>query len=256
MQPNRSGSGKPLLLVHGLGSSQIFWNTIRPALTDRQVITVDLPGHGGTPAEEDSGTFNGLVRSIESFLDQHDLVGADMVGASLGGRLVLELARRGKTGAVVALDPGGFWQGWERIFVRTSLLASVSVLRGIGPALPIAAHSSVSRTLLLLQLSAKPWFLDPEVVEAELKSFASTPTFQALVEDLTAGPPQQGPAAPETGRVTIGWGRHDRLCLPVQAERAHAAFPSSTLHWFEKSGHFPSLDQPEETVELILSRTG
>lgn len=256
MQMTRSGSGKPLLLVHGLGSSQIFWSSIKPALVAREVITIDLPGHGGTPAEEDSGTFSGLVRSLEAFLAQHNLVGIDVVGASLGGRLALELARRGKAGAVVALDPGGFWQGWERLYARNSLLASVSILRGIKPALPIASEYSVSRTLLLLQLSARPWALDSKIVEAELKSFASTPTFHALVEDLAAGPVQDGPAAPGSGPITIGWGRHDRLCLPVQAGRARAAFPSAELHWFEKSGHFPSLDEPEETVKLILSRTG
>lgn len=256
MQLTRSGGGKPLLLIHGLGSSQVFWDSIRPALEGREVITIDLPGHGATPAEADSGTFAGLVRSLEALLDREGLVGVDVVGASLGGRLALELARRGKTGAAVALDPGGFWQGWERLYVRNSLLASVAILKGIKPALPIASELSVSRTLLLLQLSARPWALDPKIVEAELKSFASTPTFQALVEDLAAGPVQGGPAAPGTGRVTIGWGRHDRLCLPVQAERARAAFPSAELHWFEKSGHFPSLDEPAATVELIRNRTG
>lgn len=39
-----------------------------------------------------------------------------MVGRSLGARLVLEMARRGRAGSVIVLDPGGFWQGWERTF--------------------------------------------------------------------------------------------------------------------------------------------
>jgi pimeloyl-ACP methyl ester carboxylesterase len=53
----------------------------------------------------------------------------------------------------------------------------------------------------------------------------------------------------------IGWGRHDRLCLPQQAARAKAAFPSADLHWFEASGHFPMWDQPNETVSVILAAT-
>jgi len=33
------------------------------------------------------------------------------------------------------------------------------------------------------------------------------------------------------------------------------AFPSARLHWFEKCGHFPMWDQPEETIQLILDET-
>jgi pimeloyl-ACP methyl ester carboxylesterase len=52
--------------------------------------------------------------------------------------------------------------------------------------------------------------------------------------------------------VTIGWGRHDRLCLPAQAKRAQAAFPGSRLVWFDHSGHFPQWDEPDETVRCVL----
>jgi len=39
-----------------------------------------------------------------------------MVGSSLGARLVLEMARRGRAGSVIALDPGGFWQVGADVF--------------------------------------------------------------------------------------------------------------------------------------------
>ncbi len=47
----------------------------------------------------------------------------------------------------------------------------------------------------------------------------------------------------------------DRLCLPRQAARAKAAFPTAELHWFESSGHFPAWDMPGETVAVILAAT-
>jgi pimeloyl-ACP methyl ester carboxylesterase len=253
----RRGSGKPLLLVHGLGSSQAAWSLVMPALAERrEVIAVDLAGHGKSPAEPDSGTFAGVVRSFDEWLDAQDLAGIDMVGSSLGARLVLEMARRGRTGACVALDPGGFWQGWERNFLSASLTASELLLRTLRSALPSISHNAAARTMLLPQLSAHPWAVDGDLVEAELTSFADTPTFNALAQDLAFGPLQEGPAAPGTGAVTIGWGRHDRLCLPVQAERAQAAFPGSRLVWFERSGHFPMWDEPAETTELIFNATG
>lgn len=253
----RRGSGKPLLLVHGLGSSRAAWSLVEPALAKhREVIALDLPGHGASPAEHDSGTFAGIARSLEAWLEREKLAGIDMVGSSMGARLVLEMARRGRSGAVVALDPGGFWRGWERGFTRATLLASGMLLSSLRPALPKLAHSAAARTVLLAQLSARPWALDGDLVAKELSCFAGTATFGTLVKDLASGPAQTGPAAPGSGPVAIGWGRRDRLCLPVQAKRALRAFPEARLVWFKRSGHFPMWEEPEETVELILETVG
>jgi pimeloyl-ACP methyl ester carboxylesterase len=228
----RRGNGRKLLLIHGLGGSRRSWDPIVDALSaDREVIVIDLPGHGASPPKSDSGTFAGLVDSVQSFIHGSDLAGVDLVGSSMGARLVLELARRGHSGDIVALDPGGFWRGWERSYLG-------------------------SRTALLAQFSARPWALDPNVVATELMSYAATPTFDALVNDLAHGPEQEGLAATPKNRITVGWGRQDRLCLTVQAARAKVAFPAAELHWFDQCGHFPMWDQPAETIKLILAKTG
>lgn len=255
MHHTRSGRGNPILLVHGLGGSTGSWDTISPTLAKtREVIALDLPGHGQTPAEADSGTFNGLARSLDDWLVAENLAGIDMVGSSMGARLVLEMARRGRAGTVVALDPGGFWQGCERTFFRTTITASIALVRAMRRVLPAITRNVAGRTALLLQLSAKPWALQPALVLNELRSFAGTATFDSLVKDLATGPMQEGPAA-TSAPVVIGWGRKDRLCLPQQARRALAAFPDATMHWFAQSGHFPMWDQPQETIRVILEAT-
>ncbi len=220
------------------------------------MIAVDLPGHGASPAEPGSGGFGGLADSVDAFVEDQRLSGVDVVGSSMGARLALELARRGRVGAVVALDPGGFWRGWERTFFRATIGASIRLVRGIAPTLPALSHTAAGRTMLLAQLSARPWALDPELIETELKSFVATRTFDDLVRDLAGGPEQQGPAAPGSGPIVIGWGRQDRLCLPRQAGRAQRAFPGARLHWFDRCGHFPVWDQPDAAARLVLDSTG
>jgi pimeloyl-ACP methyl ester carboxylesterase len=251
----RTGHGKPLLLVHGLGGSRRSWDPISISLDQaKEVIALDLPGHGQTPEQVDSGTFDGLAGSLDDWLGREGLTGVDMVGSSMGARLVLEMARRGRAGAVVALDPGGFWQGWERTFFKTTISASIRLVRALGSARPAITRNIAGRTALMAQLSAKPWALDPALIARELESFANTRTFDALVTDLANGATQQG--IPETpAPIVIGWGRKDRLCLPRQASRAMAAFPNAKLHWFEGSGHFPMWDQPQETAFVILEAT-
>ena len=252
----KRGTGPKLLLVHGLGGSWQSWNTILDSLSAyRTVIAIDLPGHGATPAEADSGTFDGLVGSVERYISDNGLAGIDIAGSSMGARIVLELARRGGVGNVVALDPGGFWRGWERRFFKVTIGMSGRLLRAIRPSLPMLSGNTASRTALLAQLSVRPWALDPHIVATELIGFSNTSTFDALVDDLANGPEQTGPAASSAGRIVIGWGKSDRLCLPRQAVRAKAAFPSAELHWFEASGHFPAWDMPNETVGVILAAT-
>lgn len=243
-------------MIHGLGGSVRSWDAIAaPLAGHRELVLFDLPGHGTSPPEHDSGTFAGLMRNVTEMIADNDLGGIDVVGSSMGARIALELARRGQVGNVVALDPGGFWQGWERTFFKATLTASIGLLRGLRPILGGLARNAASRTALLAQLSPRPWRLDPGMVAQELKSFVATPTFGALVDDLAQGPAQQGPAAKESGRIVIGWGRQDRLCLPRQAKRAATRFPGAELVWFDRCGHFPMWDRPRETVDLILRAT-
>lgn len=251
------GSGRKLLLVHGLGGSWRSWSPILPIVSaQRQAIMIDLPGHGESPARPDSGTFRGLADSLETYILREGLGPVDVAGVSLGGRLVLELARRGCVRDVVALDPGGFWQGWERAYFRWTLGASLRLLRLLKGQLGMLSASPVTRTALLAQLSARPWALSPELVERELASFARTPTVAPLIKDLADGPAQEGPASSSVGRITIGWGGKDRLCPPRQAARAREAFPHAALHWFEESGHYSIWDCPEQAARLILESTG
>lgn len=254
----RAGAGKPLLLLHGLGGSWRSWSRVMDALAaEREVIAVDLPGHGATPPLAGEATIATFADAVTAFLAARGLAGVDAAGSSMGARLVLELARRRAVGAVVSLDPGGFWKGWERAYFASTVSASARLVRALQPAMPALMGSPATRTALLAQLSARPWALPPEVALAEMRSLARSPSFHPLLHALVHGPGQEGiPAGQAPGPITVGWGRQDRICLPRQAARVMRAFPDAQLHWFERCGHFPQLDAPRETERLILDRTG
>lgn len=251
----RRGTGEPLVLVHGLGGSWRTWTPILDKLAaEREVIAVDLPGHGETPALSGEVSIDTLAEAVTSFLDANDLIGVDVVGNSMGARLVLELARRGKVGTTVALDPGGFWKGWERYFFYATLAPSIRLVRLLQPVMGRLMGSAVGRTLLLAQLSARPWDLPADVTREEMRTFAESPSFDELLRRLAFGPSQPGTDC-TAGPVVIGWGRKDRVTLPRQAKRALDRFPGAHLYWFEDSGHYPLWDVPNETTELILTST-
>lgn len=252
----RRGTGRPLLLIHGLGGSWQTWANILDALAaEREVIAIDLPGHGETPPLPGENSIATLADAVTAFLAAHHLTGVDVVGNSMGARVVLELARRGVVGATVSLDPGGFWKGWERGFFYATIAASIRLVRLLQPVMPRLAGSAAGRTLLLAQLSAHPARLSADLVLTELRTFAASPSFNELLRRLSFGPAQEGTSA-TPGPVVIGWGSKDRLCLPRQAGRAMERFPDARLYWFEGSGHYVHWDAPGEAVRLILESTG
>ena len=65
----RRGRGKPLLLIHGLGGSWRSWQTILDSLAaEREVIAVDLPGHGETPPLSGEVSIRALADSLTEFV--------------------------------------------------------------------------------------------------------------------------------------------------------------------------------------------
>lgn len=251
----RYGTGEPLLLIHGLGGLWRSWIPVLDRLAaHREVIAIDLPGHGKTATLDGPTTIATLCDAVAAFVRRNGLTGIDAVGSSMGARLVLELARRGGVlGAVVALNPGGFWQGWQRPFFYYTLTASIRLVRGLKGALPWLARNAVTRSILLAQFSPRPWQVAPHLALTELRSFVACPVFDELLYNLAYGEEQEGaPRGTITEPLVIGWGRNDNVCFPSQAKNALHRFPDAHVYWFEHCGHFPHWDKPAETASLIL----
>ena len=256
MRSVRTGVGAPLLLVHGLGGSSRSWGPLLDELAaQRYVIAVDLPGFGTTPPLPGEVSIRTLSDALTDFVQINGLTGIDAVGSSMGARLVLELVRRGGVlGGVVSLDPGGFWQGWQRYAFYDSLYVSIRLVRLLRARLPYLTHHPWTRSLLLAQFSAHPSGLPPALVLDELENYTTSPSFDELLHNLAFGESQRGDVRDGAHQpLIIGWGRHDRVCFPKQAARALQLFPNARLHWFSHSGHFPHWDEPHECARLILN---
>jgi pimeloyl-ACP methyl ester carboxylesterase len=252
----REGSGRPLLLVHGLSNMQ-NWAPIRQKLAlERVVVSVDLPGFGTSAPLQGEVTVASLTDAVQEFIAEQNLDGVDVVGSSMGARMALEMARRGHTGNVVALNPGGFWTNAQRRVFGATVSASIALVRRIQPLLPAMTGSKAGRRALMLQFSACPAELDPALVLQELQNFDRSPSLNEALGALIHGPEQQGaPCGSLKGSTLIGWGRNDRVTFPSQARQAQKAFPDASLRWFDDCGHFPHWDQPSETVQVILDAT-
>ena len=194
---------------------------------------------------------------MQDFIDEQGLQGVSTAGQSMGARIVLELARRGVGGDTVALDPGGFWSDRELRVFGATLRPSIALVRVLRGALPFLLGNPVGRTLLLAQLSARPWALSRDTVlprRPRAGRLALGARGARRPDQGTHAGGQRRPA-PSPVASRSGGVADDLVTLPRQAPRALELFPDATLHWFEKCGHFPQWDAPDEAARLILART-
>ena len=92
LNSREKGQGNPILLIHGFPFNQKIWSGFDDRLSDQyRVITIDLPGFGGSPALKKGFTLEHVAQTLLDFLNDKNLLTVDVVGHSLGGYVALAL---------------------------------------------------------------------------------------------------------------------------------------------------------------------
>ena len=82
------------MLLHGLGSTRDDFAGLLPALQQHfDILSVDLPGHGTSPALASRPTIEALTEAVIADLDARGLDRVHVLGNSLGGRIAVELRK-------------------------------------------------------------------------------------------------------------------------------------------------------------------
>ncbi|MFI5497915.1 alpha/beta fold hydrolase [Nocardia asteroides] len=253
----RRGAGSPIVLVHGLGSRwQIFAPIIDLLATQYEVIAVDLPGFGASPAQLGLRPGpRGYADWLTGWLDTNDIQAPHVVGSSMGGGIALELGRTGVASAVTAFSPVGFYRQPGLRWVQGSLTAMRAVARVAGPALDRAVEHPAGRTALLSVMFGKPAQVTPQAARIDLAGLAGAASFADARDDfatyvLAAG---DDPGALARIPVTVAWGTRDLvLTHRTQSARARAVLPFARHLDLPGCGHLPFSDAPDLCVRTIL----
>jgi pimeloyl-ACP methyl ester carboxylesterase len=90
-----SGKGSAVILLHGFLETIDMWNDFVPELSEnRQVICIDLLGHGQTNCLGYVHTMEIMADAIFAVLTYHNVKKADFIGHSMGGYVALALAEK------------------------------------------------------------------------------------------------------------------------------------------------------------------
>lgn len=214
-----AGEGEPVVLVHGLSGSSLWWSRNVGVLAERyRVYVLDLPGFGVTRHLRQEFVLSKAALWLSEWMDAAHVGRAHLVGHSMGGFISLRLA---------AMNPEAVRR--LTLVAPAGMLGSKSML---GYALPLllAARYAVPRFLPVLFYDALR--MGPHTLWRAARDILA----EDVREDLRlVGSP-----------TLLVWGENDPLIPPSIGMVMREEMPDSRLLTIEGAGHVPMFDRPEE----------
>jgi pimeloyl-ACP methyl ester carboxylesterase len=258
-----AGRGAPaIVFVHGLGSSgYIEWRFNLSELARRhRVLAPDLPGFGRSAKPAEGYGVSLFARSLEGYLRALRLRSAVLVGASMGGRVAMEVAlhRPELVRKLVLVNTLGLGRPslqlpYPVVMVPRVGEAVMGLLRG---ALRRSSGHSIRRLARRMGFSGDLERTMDDAYLAELLELHEAEGYHraylATVRSLARpGPLARAPdvisGLAQTGiPILLVWGARDPLFPLEHAERAHRDLPGSRLAVIEGAGHTPQAERPDE----------
>jgi esterase len=86
------GSGKPLIVLHGLFGMLDNWQTFAKSMANSyEVFLLDIRNHGRSP-HTDEMNYNLMARDVYEFLEEQNIFSANILGHSMGGKIAIQFA--------------------------------------------------------------------------------------------------------------------------------------------------------------------
>lgn len=241
------GSGKPMILIPGLGCSGAVWDGVVERYKDRhQLHVVTLAGFGGEPAAA-TPSLDAVRRDLIAYIDAERMDRPVIVGHSLGGFLAYWVAATAPTkiSGVVALDGVPFLGDYfrEGATVATSR-PGAEKMRDHLSSLPHDRFAAETRQTLSMMITA-PHDVEkvaedavrsvPEVVGARM--------YELLTTDLRD---EVARVAAPTLFIGSGAGANDeeRRAIAARAEKQLSKIPRHRVVIAPDARHFVMLDAP------------
>lgn len=240
------GRGKPVVLLHCWLGSWNYWYSTMEYLAEHKYKTYALDFWGfGESAKQGSFSVAEYVRMVDQFMERMGLERARVMGHSMGGTVSLSLAlaypQRVSKVAVVGSPITGS---------GLAFLLKLSGYREFARLL-YAVPGLLTLSMKLLSLSyAKDWRTLYDMLKKDL-SRTTWESFSASIRDL-----RLTDLRPRLGELHIPamgiYGRKDNIVNPKQGELIRKGITNHVIHYFEKSGHFPMLDERDRFHATIL----
>jgi pimeloyl-ACP methyl ester carboxylesterase len=257
----KTGKGPTLVLLHTLRTQLDYFQRLILQLTDHYTVyALDLPGLGWSDIGSGASYGEPAVReAIVEFVEVLDLDDVTLAGESIGATMSLtastQLGRSVRQ--VVALNTYDYSEGVERANLLASILVKAMRIPVFGRLV-----SSMGNVNLLGGIMRGGFFdgskLPKHFVEEQMRSggrhgysAVETGYFRALPSYIAARKLYSRVNVP----VTLVYGDHD-WSKPEEREETAQLLPGSRVITLSRSGHFGSLEHPDEIASILIKLAG
>lgn len=251
-----TGSGTPLILMHGTGGHlEAFTRNLRSLGGQYRVIAYDYPGHGWTTTSTSDLEIDAYIDHLVGLMDALDLPRAHLSGESLGGWVAVKFAARypERVDRLVLNTPGG-------------TMATPEVMERIRSLSQAAADDpSDERIRTRLEwLMADPGSVTDELVAIRQGVYSRPGFAESMRHILCLQDPDirrrnlvtDDELAAITAPTLVIW-TSDDPSGPAKAGLEMAEhIPAGEFALIEKAGHWPQWEQPERFDQLVLEFLG
>lgn len=251
----QTGEGPPLVLLHTIRTQLDYFEKLVPVLKKHyQVFALDLPGHGQSailPVEYTEKLFRDSVAEFITRLDLHDVT---LAGESIGGALALTVSSElpDRVSHAIALNPYDYGDRFGG-GIRNSRSGWIIGLFDVFGAYTIEPEFLLNT--VLKGGSQNPDHLQPELLHEFYRTglrpgyrrveYSVFKNWQSWIEARQVYPRIATP-------VTLVYSDND-WSSTEDREQTRRALRNLKVLTIRDAGHFGSLDQPDEVVDIILS---
>src|SRR5919201_358594 len=263
------GSGSPLVLVHGLGSSAAveFYFNLEPLAANHHVLAIDLPGFGHSDKPVQDYTIELFVKAVRDLMGCENLERAAVMGVSMGGSVAggMALESPEKVERLILVDALGVGAPRAVLAYRVlltrglgelTLSSTARALRRMNPkvirrfwAWYLRRPGSVDKILSDERIADHGALLaKPEYRAAYLSALRSIAGMRTLRNNIVVQHRLKELRMP----TLLIWGRHDHIFPAAHAQAAARDLPDGRVEIFDDSGHTPQMEEPERFNRVVL----
>lgn len=239
----KTGEGKPLVILHGWGSSKRVMMPVAQNLAHlRTSYVLDLPGFGNSPEPSRAWNIDDYADAVQAFVESLNEEKVDVLVHSFGGRIMLKLCARdfGKAHIDKVLITGGAgmkpkrsMKYYLRKYTAKIMKAPFMILPG---KLREKALSWLRNTSLWKSLGSSDY--------SKLSGVMRETFVKSVTEYLESSIPE----IPH--EVLLLWGRDDQATPVYQGQRMENGIKNAALVIIEDAGHYAFLDKPKQFARI------
>lgn len=239
------GRGRPVLLLHGwLGSWELWRSTIEILSREFRVYALDFFGFGESFDHTSDFSVANFVQSVEQFMDRLGIVKAPLVGHSMGGTVSLAAAARTPDRVVKVTVIGSPIVGSS-----LNLLLRMSGYRGTARIIWTTPALLKAFMRVYAYFIAKDGGKVGKMIVDDVSKISADSFFQSI------GTLRETDLRPRLAEVTMPvqgiYGKRDVIVHPNQSKLLRQHVLQSRIDWFEGSGHFPMMDEPDRFHDAV-----